>query len=216
MHKNYIFFDLDGTITDPKEGITKAVEYALAKFGIEVSDRETLLPFIGPPLRDSFKEYCGFTHEKANEAIKYYREYYTQCGGLYDCYVYPGMEKTLKTLHSRGKKIIMATAKPEDFSIQLMKHFNLDGLFDDICGASLDETSTHKEEVIGYALEKNNITDVSQVVMIGDRNYDILGAKVFNIDTVGVLYGYGSEKEFKEAGADFICQKPEDLLNIIN
>lgn len=216
MVKTYIFFDLDGTITDPKEGITKAAEYALLKFGIKIADRNLLLPFIGPPLRDSFSRYYGFNHEEANEAVKYYREYYTKFGGLYDCYIYPGMVETLKKFNSRGKKLVMATAKPEDFAVLLMQHFGIDDLFYSICGASLDESRTKKDEVIKYALDRNNITDMSEVVMVGDRNYDILGAKMFSIETVGVLYGYGSLDEFKEAGADIICEKPEDLLEVIS
>lgn len=214
MYK-YILFDLDGTLTDPGIGITNSVMYALEKFGIEVSDRASLYKFIGPPLLDSFQNYYGFTKEESELALKYYREYFKPYG-LYENEVYNGVEDLLKDLKAKDNTIIVATSKPEEFAVEILKHFNLYQYFDFVGGASMDEKRVKKADVIAYALEKCNVTDLSSVVMIGDREHDVYGAKHIGVDSIGVLYGYGDYEELKKAGADYIVSTPEEILSVIN
>lgn len=214
MYK-YILFDLDGTLTDPGIGITNSVMYALEKFGIEVSDRASLYKFIGPPLLDSFQNYYGFTKEESELALKYYREYFKP-HGLYENEVYNGVEDLLKDLKAKNKTIIVATSKPEEFAVEILKHFNLYQYFDFVGGASMDEKRVKKADVIAYALEKCNVADLSSVVMIGDREHDVYGAKQIGVDSIGVLYGYGDYEELQKAGADHIVSTPEEILSVIN
>lgn len=214
MEKEYLLFDLDGTLTDPKEGITKSVRHALRAYGIEVEDLDSLCCFIGPPLKDSFMEYYGFSEENASNAIGVYREYFSD-RGLYENEVYEGIEAVLKTLKAKGRKLFVASSKPEVFVRKIMEHFHLDSYFAFLGGADLGETRVKKADVIRYVLEENGITDLSRVVMIGDRKHDILGAKEIGIASVGVLYGYGDRKELEEAGADFLAQSVFDLQNLL-
>lgn len=214
MYK-YILFDLDGTLTDPGIGITNSVMYALEKFGIKVNDRASLYKFIGPPLLDSFQNYYGFTKEESELALKYYREYFKQ-HGLYENEVYNGVEDLLKDLKANGKTIIVATSKPEEFAVEILKHFNLYQYFDFVGGASMDEKRVKKADVIVYALEKCSVADLSSVVMIGDREHDVYGAKQIGVDSIGVLYGYGDYEELQKAGADHIVSTPEEILSVIN
>lgn len=210
----YVLMDLDGTITDPKIGITKSVQYALKAFGIQVENPDTLCKFIGPPLRNSFMDYYGFDAAKAEEAIVKYREYFSVTG-LYENEVFEGMETLLARLKESGKTLIVATSKPEVFAKIILEHFKLDGYFTDICGSELDGGRSTKEEVIRYALEKNNITDDTEVVMVGDRKHDIEGAKAVGLISVGVLFGYGSLEELEEAGADRIAANVEEVYDTI-
>ena len=212
MYK-YVFFDLDGTLTDPFEGITNSVAYALEKFGIRVEDRKTLSPFIGPPLVDSFKEYFGFDEVFANKAVEYYREYFS-VKGLYENKVYNGVEKTLEELKKRGYKPVIATSKPEIFTVKILKKFNLTKYFDFVSGATLDQTRVKKADVIAYAVEKLNIVDKSEIIMVGDRKFDVEGARQNGIDTVGVLYGYGDREEMEIAKPKIIIENILDLLDL--
>lgn len=214
MEKEYLLFDLDGTLTDPKEGITKSVRHALRAFDIEVEDLDTLCCFIGPPLRDSFIEYYGFSEENATTAISIYREYFSN-RGLYENEAYEGIDRVLKTLKDSGKKLYVATSKPEVFAKKILEHFNLDSYFEFIGGADLAETRVKKGDVIRYVLEENRITDLERVIMVGDRKHDILGAKEAGIASVGVLYGYGNREELLDAGADFIAESVFDLQNLL-
>lgn len=213
MYKN-ILFDLDGTLTDPGLGITNSVMYALKKFDIEVEDRTSLYKFIGPPLMDSFQQYYGFTKEESELGLQYYREYFKP-HGLYENEVYEGVEELLKELKASGRKLIVATSKPEVFAIEILKHFGLYEYFDFVAGASMDETRVKKADVIAYALESCNISDLSSVIMVGDRKHDVLGAKQVGVDSIGVLYGYGDREELEEAGAMYIAKCPEDILEIV-
>lgn len=210
----YILMDLDGTITNPKLGITKSVQYALKAFGITVDNLDSLCKFIGPPLRNSFMEYYAFSEAEAEKAIAKYREYFSVTG-LYENEAYEGMEALLSNLKKGGKTLIVATSKPEVFARRILEHFGLDIYFQDICGATLDNSRSTKEEVIRYALDKNKITDYSDVVMVGDRLHDIEGAKAVGIGSVGVLFGYGGKEELEEAGADRIAGSVEELYKII-
>jgi phosphoglycolate phosphatase len=212
--KQYILFDLDGTITNPKEGITKSVQYALHHMGIEVEDLDSLCKHIGPPLFDSFMEFWGFTEEEAKRAVKLYREYFTE-KGMYENYVYEGIEDLLNSLKNAGKKIYMATSKPEKFAKMIAEYFHLDKYFHDICGASMDNSRIKKGDVIRYALDKNQLTDYNRIVMVGDRLHDIKGAGENQIDSIGVLYGFGTRAELEQAGAGHIVKTVSDLKNLL-
>lgn len=203
MEKQYILFDLDGTLTDPMMGITKSVRYALNYYGIEVNDLNDLLPFIGPPLRDSFKEFYGFDDDKANEAVIKYREYFST-EGIFDNKVYEGIPECLQALKDAGKVLLVATSKPEKFAKQIIEHFNLDKYFDFVGGSEFNGREK-KGDVIKYVLKENQI-NASDAIMIGDRKHDIIGAHENNLPCVGVLYGYGSLEELNDNEADYIVE----------
>ncbi len=210
----YVLLDLDGTITDPGVGITKSVQYALRSKGIFVRELESLHRHIGPPLKTSFMEFYNFNEEEAEELVSKYREYFKDTG-IYENQVYEGMEELLKKLRAAGKKLITATSKPEIFAKKILEHFHLERYFDDICGATLDESRIAKADVIRYALAKNGIEDLSQVVMVGDREHDVEGARKVGIAAIGVLYGYGSRQELEQAGAMRLAGTVEELYDVI-
>ena len=209
----YILFDLDGTLTDPALGITNSVRYALKKFGIE-ADRKELYKFIGPPLIDSFMEFYGFDYEKAVKALEYYREYFSD-KGIFENSIFAGVKEMLKSLKKSGKKIILATSKPEKYAVRILEHFNIKEYFDFVAGATMDEKRNQKDQVIEYALKECGIKNTDEAVMVGDRKYDILGAHQFNIKAVGVLFGYGSKEELLNAKADFLPEDIEELSKIL-
>ena len=213
MYK-YLLFDLDGTLTDPGLGITNSVMYALRKFNINVYDRSVLYKFIGPPLRDSFKSFYGFSDEQSELAVQYYREYFKQ-QGIYENKVYDGIPDLLKQLKEKNKTLIVATSKPESFAIDILQHFELYGYFDFIAGATFDESRNKKADIIRYALENCHISEHSSTIMIGDRKHDVIGAKENGLDSLGVLFGYGSYEELKKAGATFIADKPMNILKYV-
>lgn len=208
--KNYLLFDLDGTLTDSGEGIMNSVAYALKQFGIYDADREVLRKCIGPPLKDSFMKYYGFSEEKAEEGVEKYREYFAD-KGMFENAVYDGIPEMLGRLKAAGKKMYVATSKPSYFALKILEHFGLNDYFIDMQGSNMDGTRSKKDEVIAYVLEKNQITDLSDVVMIGDRKYDILGSRICGISNVGVLFGYGSRAELEESQADYIAEDVNEL-----
>lgn len=214
--KNYdvILFDLDGTLTDSSPGIINSIIYALDKYGINVEDTGILRKFLGPPLHESFKEYFGFNDEKAMEAVKYYREYFS-IKGLLENEVYDGIPELLKNLSENGKRLIVATSKPQEFTDRIMQHFDLEKYFEFVAGSNMDGTRSKKADVIEYALNKCKITDKTKVVMVGDRKHDIIGAKAVGIDSIGVEYGYGNYDELKSAGATHIAKTVSDLKSIV-
>ena len=207
---SYVLFDLDGTVIDPEEGITKSVQYALQHFSIEVQERRELYKFIGPPLKDSFMEFYGFTEQQAGEALLKYRERF-EVTGWREYVVYDGMEKLLRHLRRWGKRIMLATSKPEVFAEQILVYFGLRDYFDFVGGASLDGRRNYKADVIRYVLDANGISSREKAVMVGDRKFDILGAKEFGLETVGVLYGYGDREELTTAGADHLVGSVAEL-----
>lgn len=215
----YVLFDLDGTLTDPKEGITKSVAYALEAYGIHVEDLDSLCKFIGPPLKDSFVKFYGFSEEQGYEAVEKYREYFRP-HGVYENKVYAGVDKLLAELKASGKMIILATSKPTVFANTILEHFDLMKYFDVVCGSELDGSRVKKGDVIAYALEqvaeKDTGFDKSKAVMIGDREHDILGAKENGLDSIGVLYGYGDRAEHEAAGADYIVETVEELIKTLD
>ncbi|MEE1239661.1 MAG: HAD family hydrolase [Acutalibacteraceae bacterium] len=210
----YILFDLDGTITDSALGITNSVKYALNKLNAPVPPYETLCKFIGPPLLDGFRDFCGFDSEKAQKAVSFYREYY-ETTGLFENAVYDGIPELLKALNDNGKSVILATSKPEKFARLILEHFNLSQYFGFAAGASMDETRNNKDAVIDYALKECNIKDKALAVMVGDRHHDIDGAKRNGISCVGVLYGFGNREELETAGADYITEDINALYKIL-
>ena len=210
---DYLFFDLDGTLTDPALGITNSFKHALKYFGIEIPSYETLCTFIGPPLPETFKTQFGFSEEKAAEGVKKYREYFAETG-LLENSVYPGIPELLDKLKKKKKKLVVATSKPEEYSVRIIEHFGLSQYFENVCGSLMDESRSKKDEVIAYAIERNGISDKSKILMIGDRKHDILGAKKVGLKSCGVLFGYGSLEELQTAGADFIAQNIKELKEI--
>lgn len=213
MYK-YLLFDLDGTLTDPAEGITNSVAYALDKFGINVEDKSTLYKFIGPPLVEAFSEYYGFSKEDSEKATAYYRETF-RVKGLYENRVYDGVVEVLEELRSKGKKLIIATSKPEEFTMKILNHFDLLKYFDFVAAATFDATRNTKDKVIAYALELIKPQNKAEVVMIGDRHHDIDGARLNGIDSVGVLWGFGSREELTTAGATYIADALDRLTELI-
>ena len=200
MSYSLCLFDLDGTLTNPKEGITKSVQYALARFGIEVENLDTLVDFIGPPLRESFQKFYGFSPEQAEQAIAAYREYYTR-QGIFENELYEGCDRLLGTLARRGVRMAMATSKPAVFAEKIAVHYNIRQYFDFIAGSELDGTRDRKSEVILHALLNVDPTQSLRRVMIGDRKHDVQGAKQTDTDCIGVTWGYGSRQELETAGA---------------
>ncbi|MBQ3557887.1 MAG: HAD family hydrolase [Agathobacter sp.] len=213
MYK-YILFDLDGTLTNPEIGITSSVMYALEKFNIKVEDRKELHPFIGPPLTYSFQTYYGLSEADSELAVKYYRERFS-VKGLYENEVYDGVEKMLQELKKSGKTLIIATSKPEEFTLKILAHFDLLKYFDFVAGATMDGSRGEKADVIRYALEISGIEEKSEAIMIGDRKYDILGAKENGIDSIGVLFGFGDYEELTNAGANYIAKTVADIIEYI-
>ncbi|MGN0443923.1 MAG: HAD family hydrolase [Acutalibacteraceae bacterium] len=209
-----ILFDLDGTLTDSGLGITNSVKYALEKEGITVNDRSELFRFIGPPLVESFQKFYGFSPEKALEITHVYREYYSE-KGIFENEVYDGIEELLRKLKENGKRIIVATSKPELFARKIFDHFSLSQYFEYIAGSNMNETRTGKSEVIEYALESCGVTNLEKVIMVGDREHDIWGAKKTGTASIGVIWGYGSREELQKAGADYIAQTPDEVFNIV-
>lgn len=209
----HLLFDLDGTLTDPKEGITKCVEYALNKFGIHVEHPDLLIPYIGPPLYDSFIELGGFTEENALQAVSHYRERYREVG-MFENSVIPGIPELLSELREEGYLLYVATSKPTVFAEQIVKHYNLDSYFQHVVGSHLDGQRSIKQEVIEHVLIHNTIRP-EQALMIGDRKHDIIGAKACAVASIGVTFGYGSEDELRSAGADYIVNQVTEIKDII-
>lgn len=208
----YIFFDLDGTLTDPREGITKSVQYALSRMGIEEPDLKKLEPFIGPPLTDSFMEFYGLTKARAEEAVDYYRERFRE-KGLYENELLEGVPQMLEHLKEAGRVLAVASSKPEPFVRTIMEHFKIDGYFDYICGSTLDNTRTKKEEVIEELLRRMGLSgdDKKRILMVGDRKHDVEGAAVFGIPCLGLSMGFAEEGELQKAGAAAVADNMQEL-----
>ena len=213
MDKKYLLFDLDGTLTDPKEGITNSVAYALRQYGI-IEDPENLTRFIGPPLHVGMMEWYGFEEAKAFEAVAHYRVYFGE-KGIFQNAVFDGAAEMLADLRTAGYTILLATSKPEFYARQILEHYDLSQYFDHICGATLDGSRSMKADVITYALETAGITDPAEAVMIGDRHHDIEGGIENGLETVGVLFGYGSREELNKAGAHHIVSTVKELHTLL-
>ncbi len=210
----YLLFDLDGTITDSFESVANCFCYALKYFGIEVKNISELRPALGPPLKDSFINLYGLSEEDAITAIEKYRERYKIYNTL-ENKLYDGIDDILNKLQKKGYKLILATSKPEEYAVKILKYFNLDKYFYDICGASFDKSRSEKEDVLNYLLAKNKINDLKKAVMIGDRKYDLEAAGKLGIDAIGVLYGYGDKEELSSYKNVFLAPTPEMLYNYL-
>ena len=233
-----ILFDLDGTLTNPKTGITKSVQYALAHFGIE-EEADNLTQFIGPPLIDSFMNFYGFSLEQAREGVTAYREYFAP-KGIFENDVYPGVPEMLAALKEKGAILAVASSKPEVFVEQILEHFDLAKYFDVVVGSLLNETRTSKEELVeealrqlgvmstdnlrqvGYTKKDNDIVATMEdddkkatIAMVGDRKFDIIGAKAHGLTAVGVSFGFAEPGELEAEEPDFIAETVEQLKDYL-
>ena len=209
-----ILFDLDGTLVDPKIAITKAAQYALSKFNIVENDLDKLEPFIGPPLAVSFQKYYSFDGSKTKQAVELYREHFSKYGVVENT-VYPGIVDLLGLLHNRGQKLVLATSKLTLFAEKILKHVGIYDYFTGISGGDFYQTQASKKEIIHSALSKLPTPRKQTAVMIGDREYDIIGAQQNGIDSIGVTYGYGSIEEIKKAGPTYLVNAVEELKTLL-
>ncbi len=205
-----VLFDLDGTLSDPKIGITKSVQFALQKAGIKVNDLDELEPFIGPPLQVSFREMYDFDDTQITQAIRAYRDRFTE-SGMFENQLYEGIPALLSNLKEEGYTLAVATSKPTVFAKQIIEYFQLESFFDLIVGSHLDGSRSAKSEIIAEVLQHFNLYPKEQFIMIGDRNYDVLGAYDNQIDAIGVTYGYGSLEELKNESPTYIVDHVSDL-----
>jgi phosphoglycolate phosphatase len=212
---NIILFDLDGTLTDPKEGITRCVQYALEKVGVIEPDRDKLIPFIGPPLMASFQEMYGLTEEEARRGVGYYRERFVNVG-MFENGVYPKIPAMLQTLQDLGKELVVATSKPTVYSVQILDHFDLSRYFSKVIGSNLDGSRVEKGEVIEFALSEIGRYDKSRVVMVGDRKHDVIGAGKNGIDSVAVTWGYGDREELSQARPTYSVFTVDQLTELLS
>ena len=215
MPYSLCLFDLDGTLTDPKIGITKSFQYALASFGIH-AELENLTKFIGPPLRESFRDTYGFSDYDTETAVVKFREYFAETG-LFENTVYPDIPELLQMLNDNGRTLAVVTSKVALYAKQILKHFDLDKYFAHVSGDEMDGSLTKngKKDLINIALDKLDRERNKSVVMIGDREHDILGARGVGIESIGITWGYGSNEELKSAGATHIVDNADELYRII-
>lgn len=211
-----ILFDLDGTLTESGTGIMRSVQYALEKFGIREEDPEKLRRFIGPPLDDSFRIFYGLSEEDAVRAREYYRERYWK-KGIYENRPYPGIPEMLAALKEDGRRVALATSKPQVMAEEVLRHYGLMPYFDVLVGAGLKGEHQSKPEVVSIALSGLGVNEKTKkgAVMVGDRSYDIEGARARRIDSVGAEYGYGESGELERAGATHIAHSVRELLEIL-
>jgi len=201
MHQHTILFDLDGTLTDPRLGITRSIQHALARLGIDEPDLTRLEPFIGPPLLQAFMQFYGFDEAKAWDAVNHYRERF-RVTGLYENQVFEGIPALLSTLAEQGRTLYIATSKPWEFAREIARHFAFDRHFKMIYGSELDSTRTDKVELIRHLLDEERL-DPAQTLMIGDRKHDLIGARSNGLQSVAVGYGFGSRDELLAESPDF-------------
>jgi phosphoglycolate phosphatase len=205
-----IYLDLDGTLTNPKLGITRSVQYALSKLDCGAPPEDELTWCIGPPLRASLKKMLG-TDDLADRALSLYRERFADIG-IFENEIYPGIEETLSVLSESGRRLFVATSKPRIYAERIIDYFKLKVYFERVFGSELDGKRSDKTDLLGYALETARV-DPSQAIMIGDRSHDMIGARNNGMTAVGVLYGYASKDELLDAGAHHICATPQRLLD---
>ena len=226
MRKKYILLDLDGTITDSGEGITKSVQYALEKLGIEERDMAVLKRYIGPPLNESFVRFHGMNEQDSLKAVAYYRERYA-VKGIYENKLFEGITEVLSGLKKEGYIVALATCKPEIYVPTILKHFDIEQYFDVAVGSELEGGKRrHKDDVIEEVLRQImkkldiNESDIVSVkadsIMIGDRKDDVLGAKDAGIESIGLRYGFAEKDELENAGADYILENASDILPFLN
>ena len=209
----YLLFDLDGTLTDSAEGITRSVDHALrTAAGITTDDLSTLTPYIGPPLIDGFMENHHLDYDTAVRCKQAYRERYQKIG-MFENRVYDGIPDALDRLRQAGRVLAVATSKPEEYAVRILEHFGLQDRFVTICGATMDGRISQKDEVICEALRRLGSPDPEQVMMIGDRRHDVLGAEKHGLRTLGVLFGFGTAEDLRAAGAYALAQTPAQMAD---
>ncbi len=211
---DYILFDLDGTLIDSDQGVIGSIIYTAQQLGIEVGDRNALRVFLGPPLGAMFMEYFGLDAEKTALAVEKYRERYSTVG-VYENKLYDDMDRAVKLLHKSGKKLCLATSKPEKFARMILEQHHLTEYFDEITGATIDGKISTKDQVIAELLRRQGITDMKNVLMVGDRLYDVEGSGKFGIDCMGVTFGFGTREELVAAGAKYIVHSPMEMAERI-
>ena len=210
-----ILFDLDGTITESGPGIIRSVQYALEKLGRPEENPEMLRAFVGPPLIDGFMDYAGLDRDTAEKAVTLYRERYST-KGIFEVSLYPGIKEMLRELEERGMRLAVASSKPDVFVKQILDHCEIDGFFESVTGSSLTENDAGKPHIITKALDRLSMLDrKSEVIMVGDRKYDILGAHAVGILSIGVTYGYGTREELLSAGVDAIADNIEGVVRAV-
>ena len=209
-----VIFDLDGTLVDTSEGITKSVAYSLDRHGIPYLSVESLKCFIGPPLKEQFMAFCNKDSDFGTDCVKVYREYYST-RGIYECKAYENVEKLLSDLKNSGFHVYVATSKPEKFAKIVLEHTGLLKYFDDVAGANMDNTRTDKAEVLSYLFDKAGIKDKEKSVMVGDCPHDVVGAKRHGINAIAVSYGFGALKDLEELEPLCICKNPDELFEFL-
>ena len=211
-----VAFDLDGTLSDPMRGLTSGFRYAFRKMKIDYGDEGVLKSFIGPPLRDEWMMRYSLTRERAEEAVAYFREYYS-IYGWWDNDLYEGIPELLSALKAAGKRIVLATSKPDVHSRKILARFNLTPYFDFSEGASFDTSREKKSDVLSYALSRVGVSEreLDGVIMVGDTKYDIDGAREVGLRSVGVLWGYGTRDDLLSHGADFLASSVNELYKIL-
>ncbi len=214
MKYKYLLFDLDGTITDSFDSVANSYIHALSFFDINVKDKSQLRPVMGPPLKNSFMEIFGLSPDEADLAVVKYRERYAIYNTL-ENKLYDGIVPILEGLQKLGYRLILATSKPEEYALKILDYFGVTKYFYDVCGASFDKSRSEKEDVLRYLISKNNITNLDEAVMIGDRKYDLEAACALGVDAIGVLYGYGDCKELSSYPNVFLAPTPEMLYNYL-
>lgn len=207
-----ILFDLDGTITDSSEGIINSVIYALEKIGVTITDRSILKKFVGPPLMESYKKYYGFTDKEAELGLKLFREYFA-VKGIFENRLFDGMDSLLNDLCNAGYELLLATSKPENFANQVLEYFKINKYFSYVAACSIDEANTTKIDIIRQAMEHTVTKNQSEILMIGDTSFDVNGAKICGIDSIGVLYGTDSAEELKNA--TYLAKDIDEIRNIL-
>lgn len=209
--KKAILFDLDGTLTDSGEGIINCAQYAFQQMGYPVPPREEMGVFVGPPLWDTFEKF-GIPKERTDEAVQIFRSRYVPIG-KFENTPYPGIRELLEALGAEGNLLYVATSKPETTAVEVLEHFDLAKYFDRICGADLEKKRNSKDAVIAYLL--NMTGSDAEMVMVGDTEYDVLGAAAHGIPTIGVSWGYGNVAAMEKAGAKAIANSTEELLEML-
>jgi phosphoglycolate phosphatase len=205
-----VLIDLDGTLTDPKKGITACIQHALRSLGYNVPEEATLIRYIGPPLKEAFRELLPIDkHSEVDLAIEKYRERFTDIG-MFENSVYPGIAEALKSLRSRGARLLVATSKPRVFAERILEHFELSHYFEKIYGSELDGTRTNKAHLISFILSSSSLNP-AHTTMVGDRLHDAMGAIANGVKPVGVLWGYGGREELLGAGVVKLLEAPRDL-----
>ncbi|WP_141603550.1 HAD family hydrolase [Terrilactibacillus laevilacticus] len=210
-----ILFDLDGTLSDPKIGITKSVQYALKRMGINEPDIDKLECFIGPPLQVSFTEYYNFDQTSSKTAIDFYRERFKD-KGIFENELYRGIPELLNSLKEQQYTLVVATSKPTVYAEQILKYFKIDQYFDLVVGSHLDGTRSSKTEIINFILDRFHDHKKDHFVMIGDREHDLIGAHNAGIDSIGVQYGFGSYDELQSCKPTYLAKSIEDIKTIFS